>query len=83
MKANLGPLDKAVRLITSVLIIILLISGLVSITIVLVGSILAIILITTSNIGYDPLYGICKINTKKRLNDKAFNSNKNQYYFNQ
>lgn len=82
MKANLGSLDTAVRIIIAVSLIILFFTGIIPTTIIFVGSTLASILLTTSYLGYCPFYGACNINTKRRLNDKAFASNKDQYYFN-
>ena len=81
MKANLGLLDKVVRVTISVLFLVLFFTGIVSKNGVIVGLIVAAVLLITSSIGYCPVYDACGINTRKKLNDKAY-SNKNQNYFN-
>lgn len=81
MKANLGLLDKVVRITISVLVIVLFFTGNISQNIFIIGFIAVAILLITSYISYCPIYGACGINTKKKLNDKAYNK-KNQNYFN-
>lgn len=81
MKANLGLLDKVVRVTISVLVIILFFTGIISGNILIIGLLIAAVLLITSSISYCPIYGVCGINTKKKLNDKAYSS-KNQNYFN-
>lgn len=81
MKANLGLLDKVVRITISVLVIVLFFTGNISENTVIIGIVVVSILLITSYINYCPIYGLCGINTKKKLNDKAYNK-KNQNYFN-
>ncbi|MES2285333.1 MAG: DUF2892 domain-containing protein [Bacteroidota bacterium] len=81
MKANLGLIDKVVRVSISVLVIVLFFAEIISGNILIIGLIVAAFLLVTSSINYCPIYGACGINTKKRLNDKVYN-NKNQNYFN-
>lgn len=81
MKANLGLLDKVVRITISVLAIVLFFTVNISESLVIISFIVVAILIITSYLSYCPIYGACGINTKKKLNDKAYNK-KNQNYFN-
>jgi len=81
MKANLSLLDRVVRITISVLVIVLFFIGNISQNIFIIGLIVVVILLITSYISYCPVYGACGINTKKKLNDKAYNK-KNQNYFN-
>jgi hypothetical protein len=82
MKANLGPTDKAIRVIISVLIVILLVPEVISGFIALLSYGSLIFLVITSAIGYCPVYKALGINTKKNLNDKAYNHYRNQKQFN-
>lgn len=81
MKANLGLLDKVIRVTISILVLVLFFTGIISGNIVIISLIVAAALLITSSISYCPIYAVCGINTKKKLNDKAYN-NKNQNYFN-
>lgn len=81
MKANLGLLDKTVRVSIAVLVTVLFFTEIISGIMVFISLIIAVILLITSAISYCPVYGACGINTKKNLNDKVQNS-KNQNYFN-
>ncbi|MES2140891.1 MAG: DUF2892 domain-containing protein [Bacteroidota bacterium] len=81
MKANLGVLDKVIRVTISVSVLVLFFTGIISGNSVVIGLIFAAILLVTSYMSYCPIYGVCGLNTKKKLNDKVYNS-KNQNYFN-
>ncbi len=81
MKANLGLLDKVVRVTISILVLVLVFTVMISGNSMVIGSIAAAFLLVTTYLSYCPIYGACGINTKKKLNDKAYN-NKNQNYFN-
>lgn len=81
MKANLGLLDKVVRVTIAVLVTVLFFTEIITGIIVFISLIVAAMLLITSSISYCPVYGACGINTKKKLNDKAHDS-KNQNYFN-
>lgn len=81
MKANLGLIDKVVRVVIAVLVTVLLFTEIISGIMVLISLIVAAILLITSSISYCPVYGACGINTKKNLNDKV-QGRKNQNYFN-
>jgi hypothetical protein len=80
MKANLGLVDKVVRVALGVSFAFLFFTEILSGIMVLISIIIAAILLITSSISYCPMYGICGINTKKKLNDKA-HDRKNQNYF--
>ena len=79
MKANLGKTDRAIRITILMLILTLVIVGIITGIKALIGVILAILLIVTSAIGYCPIYHIWNINTKQKLNDKAYRS-QNHFY---
>ncbi|MDP1745141.1 MAG: DUF2892 domain-containing protein [Bacteroidota bacterium] len=81
MKANLGLIDKVVRVAIAVLVAVLFFTEIISGIMVFISLIVAAILLITSSISYCPVYGACGINTKKKLNDKAHNS-ENKNYFN-
>lgn len=81
MKANLGLIDKVIRVAIAVFVTVLLFTEIISGIMVFISLIIAVILLITSSISYCPVYGACGLNTKKKLNDKVHNS-KNQNYFN-
>lgn len=81
MKANLGSIDKIVRVAIAVLLIVLFITEIISGIMVFISLIVASVLLITSTISYCPVYRACGINTRKKLNDKAYNS-ENKNYFN-
>ena len=78
MKANLGALDKTVRSIISLILILLLITGFITGIYTLPGWLLAVGLMATVAIGSCPVYSLFGINTKKNLNDKAYTYYRNQ-----
>lgn len=80
MKANLGLIDKIVRVSIAVLVTVLFFTEIFSGIIVFISLIVVAILLITSSISYCPVYGACGINTNKKLNDKA-NNRKNKNYF--
>lgn len=80
MKANLGLVDKVVRVAIAVLVTVVFFTEIISGLMVIISLIVAVILLITSSISYCPVYNACGINTKKKLNDKA-NERKNQNYY--
>lgn len=81
MKANLGLIDKVVRVAIAVLVTVLFFTEIISGIMVFISLIVAVVLLITSSMSYCPVYGVCGINTKKKLNDKVHNSG-NKNYFN-
>jgi Protein of unknown function (DUF2892) len=65
MKANVGIVDKAIRIVVGILLIMLYLVGVVSGGLGLVLLVLAGIFILTSLISYCPIYWIFKLTTKK------------------
>jgi len=63
MKANLGSIDKAIRLLIAIFLIILFYKEMISGVIGVIGLIVALFLTVTSLISFCPLYAIFKINT--------------------
>lgn len=65
MQKNMGALDRWLRILLAVVIIILYLTNVISGTWAVIGGIVALIFILTSLIGWCPLYTIFKINTGK------------------
>jgi uncharacterized membrane protein YqjE len=78
MKANLGQIDKTLRIIISLGLMLLLATTTLTLTLAVAASLTAVYLLVSSALGNCLLYGLTGINTKKNLNDKAQN-----YYMNQ
>ncbi|MFY9308378.1 MAG: YgaP-like transmembrane domain [Bacteroidia bacterium] len=78
MKANLGQIDKILRIIISLGLILLLATTVVSLFFTIITSLAAIYLLLSSAFGSCLFYGLTGLNTKKNLNDKA-----HTYYMNQ
>jgi hypothetical protein len=65
MKKNMGTLDRAVRLIVAILITVLYFTGTISETTALLFGVVAVIFVTTSMMGFCPIYPLLGINTCK------------------
>lgn len=65
MTRNMGNLDRLIRIILAILVIILYISGQITGTALIILGLVAAIFIATSFLGYCPLYHILGISTKK------------------
>ena len=65
MTKNMGTVDRLVRIILAVIIVILLLNGSVAGTLALILGIFAVSFLGTSAIGWCPLYKPLNINTKK------------------
>jgi hypothetical protein len=66
MKGNMGTIDRTVRLIAVAIVAGLYFTGQISGTIAIVLSVLAVIFLVTSIIGFCPLYAPLKLSTKKQ-----------------
>jgi len=64
MEKNMGTIDRGIRLLLGILVVVLYFTGLISGTAAIILGILAIIFILTSIIGFCPLYIPLKISTK-------------------
>ena len=82
MKANLGAIDRAIRIIVVLLISVLIISHIVVGSISIMAFAILLFLSVTSLMSYCPFYSIFHLNTKKNLNDKAYASYRNQRQLN-
>lgn len=66
MKKNIGPTDKAIRILLAIIIGVLYLTNVISGTLAIVLSILAVVFILTSFISFCPLYLPLNINTCKK-----------------
>ncbi len=66
MKANIGSLDKLIRLGLAIVLIILFYKSILTGTLGIVALIFALILTLTSLVNFCPLYSIFKFNTNKK-----------------
>jgi len=65
MTKNMGAIDRLIRIILAIIIVVLLLNGSVAGTFALVLGVFAIAFLGTSAIGWCPLYRPMNINTKK------------------
>jgi hypothetical protein len=63
MKKNMGPIDRIIRILLAIVVIILYITGSITGFAAIILGILAIVFIITSMIGFCPLYVPFKIST--------------------
>ena len=66
MKKNMGTTDRAIRTVAAVVIGLLYFTGVISGTLAVVLSIVAIAFLLTSTVGFCPLYAPFGISTKKK-----------------
>lgn len=66
MKKNMGTIDRAIRIILAILVIVLYLAGSISGTAAVILGILALVFIVTGLIGFCPLYVPFKISTIKK-----------------
>ena len=66
MKANMGVLDKATRMLIVITIGVLYFTKVISGTAAIVLGIIAVIFVVTSFVGFCPLYALLGINTGKK-----------------
>jgi hypothetical protein len=68
MKTNMGNVDRLIRVLVALAIIVLYVRGIISETYAVVGLVIAGIFIVTSFISFCPLYLPFRINTRRKLN---------------
>jgi hypothetical protein len=66
MKQNMGTIDRVIRVILAILVLVLYLTGNISGTAAIILGIFAVIFVLTSLVGYCPLYGPLGISTKKK-----------------
>ncbi len=66
MKQNMGTIDRVIRVILAILVLVLYLAGSISGTAAIILGIFAVIFVLTSLIGFCPLYGLLGISTKKK-----------------
>ena len=66
MKQNMGTIDRVIRVILAILVLVLYLAGSISGTAAIILGIFAVIFFLTSVVGFCPLYGLLKISTKKK-----------------
>jgi hypothetical protein len=71
MTTNVGNLDRTIRWLIGVALILLGVFGVLNGTLAIVGYIGAAIALLTGTIRYCPLWGVCKINTAKSAAQKT------------
>lgn len=67
MKLNMGSVDRVLRLLLTLVVVILLIAGVLKGAFAIILGIIAVIFFITSVIGFCPLYVILGLSTKKRV----------------
>ena len=66
MKKNMGTVDKVLRLLGAVLLVVLYLTGVVSGTLGIIFLLIAVMFVVTSILGFCPLYVPLGINTGKK-----------------
>ncbi|MCJ7545474.1 MAG: DUF2892 domain-containing protein [Deltaproteobacteria bacterium] len=72
MKQNMGTIDRAIRVILAILVLVLYLAGRISGTTAIILGIFAVIFFLTSLVGFCPLYALLKISTKKSSKKKKY-----------
>ncbi len=67
MKANINNVDKTIRILLAILLVVLYIAGVVSGTLGIVFLIVAIVLLLTALINFCPVWHLLGINTRKKV----------------
>ncbi len=70
MKQNMGTIDRVIRVILAILVLVLYLTGNISGTAAIILGIFAVIFVLTSVVGFCPLYVLLKISTKKSSKKK-------------
>ncbi len=70
MKQNMGTIDRVIRVILAILVLVLYLTGNISGTAAIILGIFAVIFVLTSVVGFCPLYGPLGISTKKKTKKK-------------
>jgi hypothetical protein len=71
MTANVGSVDRAVRWIAGVALILLGVFGVLQGTVAIIGYVVAAIALITGTMSYCPLWAVFKINTRKKSLEKT------------
>ena len=66
MKKNMGTIDRIIRIILAIVVVVLYMTGSISGTAAIILGILAVVFVLTSLIGFCPLYLPLKISTMKK-----------------
>jgi hypothetical protein len=66
MKKNMGTIDRIIRILLAIVVIVLYLNGSITGVAAIILGILALVFILTSLIGFCPLYAACKISTIKK-----------------
>jgi hypothetical protein len=66
MKQNMGTIDRVIRVILAIVVLVLYLTGNISGTAAIILGIFAVIFVLTSLVGFCPLYVPLKISTKKK-----------------
>jgi len=70
MKQNMGTIDRVIRVILALLVLVLYLAGSITGTAAIILGIFAVIFVLTSLVGFCPLYGLLKMSTKKSSKKK-------------
>ncbi len=70
MKQNMGTIDRVIRVILAILVLVLYLTGNILGTAAIILGIFAVFFVLTSLVGYCPLYVLLKISTKKSSKKK-------------
>jgi hypothetical protein len=66
MKQNMGTIDRVIRVLLAIVVLVLYLTGNISGTAAIILGIIAVIFVLTSLVGFCPLYVPLKISTKKK-----------------
>jgi hypothetical protein len=66
MKQNMGTIDRVIRVLLAIVVLVLYLTGNISGTAAIILGIFAVIFVLTSLVGFCPLYVPLKISTKKK-----------------
>ena len=66
MKKNMGTIDRIIRILLAIVVIVLYLNGSITGVAAIILGIVAFVFIVTSLIGFCPLYAACKISTIKK-----------------
>jgi hypothetical protein len=65
MKKNMGSIDKAVRILAAIIVLVLYLAGQITGAAAIILGVIAVVFIITSLVSFCPLYTLFKINTGK------------------
>jgi hypothetical protein len=70
MKKNMGGIDRIIRLIAAIVVLVLYLTGNIAGTLAIILGILAVIFFLTSLVGFCPLYVLFNVSTTKKKKKK-------------